>query len=280
LAVSRHEEDAVRANSLKQKLLRDEIGIGIILLSADPHVVGIAAGAGFDYVMADLEHTGATLREVEAVVRAADCAGIVPLARVAGPTKADILGVLETGVRGIMVPAVENAEEAKSAVAAARYAPLGRRGVYYMGYGSSYCRVSPADYFPRANEELLVILQIETVEGLRNLTDIAAVPDADCLLVGPGDLSASLGIPWEFEHPALWDAIGQVFDTARLHGKAAGLMPLNVEHARRAADRGGRLLIWGPDLALLQRAAHEDAARLQESLRWTPVRSSKGAGAE
>jgi 2-keto-3-deoxy-L-rhamnonate aldolase RhmA len=258
----------VRTNAVKRKLLRDEVAIGLIMLSADPHVVGIAAEAGYDYVMPDLEHTGITLRELEAVVRAADAAGIVPLVRVPGPRKQDILAVLETGVRGIMVPAVESAEEAREAVAAARYGPLGKRGVYYMGYGSDYGGVAPVDHFRTSNDELLIILQIETAKGVQHAGDIAGVPGVDCLLVGPGDLTQSLGVPWEFEHPAVWEAIRKSFHATRLHGKIAGIMPAGADHARRCVDEGARLLIWGPDLALLQRAAREDAAQLAELLSW------------
>jgi 2-keto-3-deoxy-L-rhamnonate aldolase RhmA len=261
----------MRPNPLKQKLHHDEVAAGLIMLSADPHIVGIAAGAGFDYVMPDMEHTGISLRELEAIVRAADGAGIVTVARTPGPTKPDILSALETGVRGIMVPAVESAEEAKLVVQNACYAPAGRRGVYYMGYSSAYGAVSPAEHFSTCNSELLIILQIETVKGVENAAEIAAVPGVDCLLVGPGDLSQSLGVPWEFEHRAVWDAIRETFRTARLYGKVPGIMPVGVDHAARCVEEGARLLIWGPDLALFQRAAREDAAALAARTRWKPV---------
>lgn len=270
----------MRTNAVKRKLIRDEAAIGLIMLSADPHVVGVAAQAGFDYVMPDLEHTGMTLRELEALVRAADACGIVPLVRVPGPSKRDILAVLETGVRGIMVPAVESVDEAKEVVAAARYGPQGRRGVYYLGYSSEYGGVPPAEHFRTCNEELLIILQIETAKGVQHAGEIAGVTGADCLLVGPGDLTQSLGVPWEFEHPAVWDAIRKTFHATRIHGKIAGIMPAGADHARRCLDEGARLLIWGPDLALLQRAATEDAAMLADCLRWQPAVRGGRAGSE
>ena len=261
----------MRPNTVKRNLLRDEVAIGLIMLSADPHVVGIAANTGYDYVMADLEHTGMTHRELESVVRAADVAGIVPMTRVAGSDKRDILAVLETGVRGIMVPAVETVEEAKSVVNAARYSPLGRRGVYYFGYPSEYGAVPPAEHFSGSNEELLIILQIETVRGVEHAAEIAAVPGVDCLFIGPGDLTQSLGVPWEFDHPALWEAVRKTFHATRLHGKIAGMMPVTIDHAERCAAEGARLMLWGPDLALMQRAAREDAAQLAGRLRWRPT---------
>jgi 4-hydroxy-2-oxoheptanedioate aldolase len=261
----------VRSNDLKKKLLRDETGVGLIMLSADPHVVGITAAAGYDYVMPDMEHTGISLRELESVVRAADVAGIATIARVPGPTKRDILSVLETGVQGIMVPFVESVVEAKSVVEAARYGPIGRRGMYYLGYASDYGRTPPADHFPRANEEVLIIIQIETAKGVQLAADIAAVPGVDCLLVGPGDLSQSLGVRWEFEHPAVWEAINSTFNATRMAGKIAGIMPAGLDYAARCEEAGARLMIWGPDLLMFQRAAQEDAAKIAEALHWKPV---------
>ncbi|MFN3653246.1 MAG: HpcH/HpaI aldolase family protein [Armatimonadota bacterium] len=260
----------MRPNPLKRKLLQDQIGLGLIMLSADPHVVGISAGAGYDYVMPDMEHTGLTLRELEGLVRAADAAGIACVARVPGSTKADILGALEAGVHGIMVPAVESAEEAAAVVRAARYGPEGARGVYYLGYGSAYGATAPTDYFRAANEELLIIVQIETAEGVARAREIAAVPGVDCLLVGPGDLTQSLGVAWQFGHDRVWSAIQETFQAARTAGKIAGIMPAGLDHAEQCVEAGARMLIWGPDLALFQRAAQEEAGKVQERLGWTP----------
>jgi 4-hydroxy-2-oxoheptanedioate aldolase len=264
----------MRANELKRKLLRDEVAIGLMMLSGDPHVPGITAGAGFDAIMPDMEHTSLSLRELETLVRASDAAGIVPTVRVAGSTKADILSVLETGVRGIMVPMVESAHEAAGVVAAARYGPEGRRGVYYIGYGSDYCGVPPAEHFATANRELLVIVQVESVQGVENAAAIAAVPGVDCVLIGPGDLSSALGVPWEFEHPKLWDAIRRTFDATRAAGKIAGIMPAGVDHGRRCVEAGARMILWGPELSLFQRAAASEAAALTEALGWR--RSAEG----
>jgi 2-keto-3-deoxy-L-rhamnonate aldolase RhmA len=260
----------MRHNLLKARLARDEVALGLMLMSGDPHVPGIAAAAGYEYVLADLEHTSLTLRELETLVRAADAAGIVPMTRVAGGRKQDLLAALETGVRGIMVPAVESAEEAREVVQAARYAPFGRRGVFYLGYTSEYAGIPPAEHFRTANEELLLILQVETSRGVLAAGEIAAVPGVDAVLIGPGDLSASLGVPWEWDHPALREAIDTTFLATRMHGKVAGIMPPTVEHAARAVDAGARLLLWGPDLALLLRAALEDVRRLTAALPWRP----------
>jgi 2-keto-3-deoxy-L-rhamnonate aldolase RhmA len=115
------------------------------------------------------------------------------------------------------------------------------------------------------------VVQIETAAGLENAGAIAAVPGVDCLLVGPGDLSQSLGVPWEFEHPDVWKGVRGTFLAARSGGKIAGIMPSGLGHARRCVEAGARMLIWGPDLLLFQRAAQTDATALAAGLPWTPV---------
>jgi len=260
----------MRPNALKQKLLRGEPAVGLMMLSTDIHTPGITAEAGYDTIMPDLEHTSLSLRDLEALVRASDAAGIVPTVRVAGSTKADLLSVLETGVRGIMVPAVESAEEAERVVQAVRYYPEGRRGMYYVGYSSDYGGLPAGAHFATANSELFVILQIETARGVENAGEIAAVPGVDCLLVGPGDLTQSLGVPLEWEHPAVWEAIRKTLEKARLYGKIGGVMPPSPDFGRRCREAGATFFLWGPDLAMFQRAAREDARTLSEAYGWKP----------
>src|SRR5438445_13677279 len=124
----------MRANATKEKLCRGEPVVGLMLLSADPHVVGVIAATGFDFVIFDLEHTSLSFERLERLVHAADAAGITPMTRVSSPSRTDILRALETGVRGLMVPMVESVAAAAEAARFARYSPAGERGVYFLGY--------------------------------------------------------------------------------------------------------------------------------------------------
>lgn len=260
----------MRANATKRKLIDGQVAAGLINLSADPHITGTIAAAGYDYVMYDLEHSSLTLQGLEAAVRAADAAGITPLARVAGPAKRDILAVLEAGVRGIMVPAVESAAEAEAVVQAARYHPEGARGVYYLGYGSDYGAKPAAEYFADANRELLIIAQVETAEGVRHAGEIAAVPGIDATLVGPGDLSQALGVPWQFDHPTVIAAIEETFRATQAAGKIAGIMPPHIHQAERWVETGANLIIWAQDMQVFRRALLQDVDLLRERLGWQP----------
>lgn len=261
----------MRRNRFKAKLLRDEIAVGVMTLSADLHAAGVLAEAGFDCVMPDQEHTSVSLGQLEALVRAADAAGIAPAVRVPGSRKPEILAALDTGVQAIMVPMVESAAEAARVAEVSRYAPEGTRGVFYLGYNAGYGSHSAPEHFASANRELLIIAQIESAAGVERAAEIAAIPGIDCLLVGPADLSQSLGVLWQFDHPALGEAIGAVFRAARGAGKVAGIMPAGIDHASWCVEQGARLLLWGPEMALLRRAAREDAALLRERLGWRPA---------
>lgn len=260
----------MKSNPVKRRLQSGEIQAGVFLISTDPQLVGVTAAAGFDYVMSDLEHGALSLRELEGVVRSADCAGCVPLTRVAGSEKRDILAVLETGVRGIMVPVVETAEQARRIVQISRYTPHGSRGAFYLSYGSEYCGISPEQHYRTANEELLIICQVETAAGVENAAEIAAVEGVDAVLIGPGDLTSSLGIPFQFEHEMMWQAIRRVFSAVLQAGKIAGIMPVTADYASRCAELGARLMLWGPDMLMYRRACRADVEELQQALNWSP----------
>src|SRR5947209_7656881 len=142
----------MRPNPTKEKLRRGEMAVGMMLLGADPHVVGVLAATGYDFVMFDMEHTSLSFERLERLVHAADAAGITPMTRVSSPSRTDILRALETGVRGLMVPMVESAAAAADAARFARYSPEGERGVYFLGYPSGYGGRTLAEHFAGTND--------------------------------------------------------------------------------------------------------------------------------
>ncbi len=243
---------------------------GVFVMANDPHVVGVIAAAGYDYVHFDMEHTTLDLGRLELLVRTADAAGITPMVRVASGEKAHVLAALEAGAQGIMVPMVETADEAADVVRVARYGPEGRRGVFYLGYGSSYGAMSPADHYASANRELLIAVQIESARGVENAAAIAAVPGVDSLFIGPGDLSQSMGIPGQWRDPRLGAAISQIIRAATGQGKIAGAMPPDLDLAAEWVGQGVRYLATGLDMLLLQRALRAETTDLRERLGWSP----------
>jgi 4-hydroxy-2-oxoheptanedioate aldolase len=206
----------------------------------------IAARAGFDWVLIDLEHGSGTEADLVGQLQAVDTTSTVSLVRIAWNELPRFKRTLDMGTSGIMIPYVNTAEEARQAVAAMRYPPEGRRGaarnIRANGFGQDL-----ATYFAEANEKLLTVVQIETVEAVSNAEDIAALPGVDVLFVGPFDLSVSMGIAGQMEHPEFRDALKRVIRACGEHGKSPGILLASAEQIPAAVADGFRFLAAGSD---------------------------------
>ncbi len=260
----------MRPNPTKEKLRRGELAVGMMMLSADPHGVGVIAATGYDFIMFDLEHTSLSYERLERLVHAADAAGITPMTRVSSGSRSDLLRALETGVRGLMVPMVESAAGMAEAARYARYHPDGERGVYFLSYPSGYGGGTLSEHFAATNDALLLIAQIESAAGAENAAAIAAVPGVDMLFIGPADLSQSLGIPGELGHERVLQATEATLAAARAAGKWSGVMGLNPANAARWAAQGAAFIVWHQEMTLFKRVLAEEAASIRSQLGWHP----------
>jgi 2-keto-3-deoxy-L-rhamnonate aldolase RhmA len=259
----------MRANATKEKLRRGEAVVGLMLLSGDPHVVGIMASVGFDFVIFDLEHTSLSYERLERLVHAADAAGITPMARVSSNSRSDILRTLETGARGLMVPMVESPAGAADAARFAHYHPEGERGAYFLGYPSHYGSGTLPEHFAASNDALLLIAQIETAAGVESAPAIAAVPGIDVLFVGPADLSQSLGVPGQLDHERVLQATEATLEAAQAAGKWGGV--IGPENAARWMPKGASFVVWHQEMTLFKQALAMQVAAIQSQSGWTPV---------
>jgi 4-hydroxy-2-oxoheptanedioate aldolase len=207
----------------------------------------VAWHGGFDAVWLDHEHAGLCTAQIEEAARAARGAGLDSFVRLAATDYAAVMRPLEAGAGGIMAAMVRSARQAEEIVTWARFHPRGLRGVNGSGVDGRYGRLSGADYFRKANEETVVGVQIECAEALEEVEKIAAVPDLDFLFIGPADLSQSLGIPCQWEHPRLWQAIERVARASAAHRVPWAILPLGAAHARRCVEMGCRMLSIGVD---------------------------------
>ncbi len=230
----------MRENPVKRKLADGGTSVGLIVAEFATTGIGrIAAGAGAEFVMFDMEHGGIDIGATKNVLAAARSSGVVPLVRTPSTGYHLISQPLDAGALGAMVPMVESSEQARQIVASAKYPPLGGRGVgvYYAD------DVEPgglAATLTRANEELVLIAQIETVAGVEHVEEIAAVDGIDVLWIGHFDLTTSLGAPgafWTAEHTA---AVDRVFEACHRHGKAVGTMANDVPDLLMLAEKGFR----------------------------------------
>jgi 2-dehydro-3-deoxyglucarate aldolase/4-hydroxy-2-oxoheptanedioate aldolase len=226
-------------------------------------VARLAAAAGAEFVLFDLEHTGYGIEHMRSVIAAARASEIVTLLRVADADYHLVAGGLDLGVQGVMVPAVESAEEARAVVAAARYPPLGRRG-FGITYRDEWEPEGVPATLEKANAETLVLVQIETAAGLEAVDEIAAVPGVDVLWIGHFDLTASLGIAGAFASEQYRDALDRVLAAGRRHGKPVGIVAGSVADGRALIDRGFRLVGYSFDLWIYQDALATALATLAE----------------
>lgn len=242
-------------NAFKAALARGELQIGLWSSLCSPIVAEIIGHSGFDWILVDTEHSPNEPPAVLAQLQAMQAGTATPIVRPAWNDPVLLKRLLDIGTQAVLVPFVQNAEEAAKAVAACRYPPAGIRGITVSGRGSRYGRVP--DYLKRADAEICVLVQVETGEALAQLESIASVDGVDGVFIGPADLSASLGHIGDPGHPEVQDAIKGAVERLAAVGKPAGILTPSEADARRYIEWGYRFVAVGSDLGLLTK--HADA---------------------
>ena len=223
----------------------------MINMTHNPAVAMIAKHAGADFLMADMEHGAQTFDSVIRIFTVCRAAGLMGLVRVPELSRAGVSKALDSGAEGVMVPMIESREQAERFVGWAKYPPLGARGLGSLGGHTAWRKTTDMPAFMEsANAGTLAIAQIETVKGLAALDEIAAVDGVDVLLVGPLDMSVSLGCPGEVEGPQVQEAIGRVASAAAKHGKIFGMCS-GTSLLAKWIPHGLRLMVSGLDSDLL-----------------------------
>ena len=235
--------------------------IGTWVMSASPVVAEAVGHAGFDWALLDMEHTAADLMEVMHMLQALSATKLVPVVRVPWNDAVMVKRALDAGAATVMFPFVQNAEEARRAVAATRYPPEGVRGMAGMTRASKYGTVP--NYLKTANAEVGVIVQLETRDAVLALEQIADVPGVDALFIGPADLSASLGHVGELTHPEVTDLMGRAAQRARAAGKPIGTLGGTPEMVAQYRAAGFDYVALSSDLGLLMRGAQTALAALR-----------------
>ena len=245
-------------NRAKARLREGRVAIGTMVSELrTEEIAHLLAAAGFDFLVIDTEHASANWETVQTVSRAARSAGIAPLVRVTDNVYALTARALDAGALGVMVPHVETAADAREIVRCVKYPPDGERGFGLRPAVTDYGQVSPAQAMAWSNAETLVLAQIESGRSLDNLDDIAAVPGIDVLLVGPSDLSVSLGVPGDLMHQKMQDAYRHVAEVAARHGIAGGLHPGDLKVVECGHAVGMRCLMLSSDIRMLLGAARQ-----------------------
>lgn len=243
----------LRPNKLKRALADGTPAFGLINSVPAPLLVEMLGYAGYDFVIIDLEHSCTNLETVEHALRAAECSGTTSLVRVPGPDPHIILRVLDAGAQGVVIPHVTSAEEARIAVSASRYHPLGSRGIS-GGRMTGFGTLGLKDYFAMANDEILVAAMIEDRAGVDAIDAILAVPGIDLVMEGAVDLSQSLGVPGDPLHPDVQAALAHLADRSQAAGVPFCAVPRADGQIEAWRRRGVNSFLVGDDRGVAFRA--------------------------
>ena len=254
--------NSLPVNTFKQALNANRRQVGLWVTIAHQQVAEAAATCGFDWLLFDMEHSPTDLYDVGQQLLAVRGTPSAAIVRVPILDMAWIKRVLDAGAPNIMVPNVRNADEARDAVAYTRFAPEGLRGVAGSTRAGNYGRYK--DYMARANDEIGLVLQLESQEALDNLDEICRVPGVDAVFIGPSDLAASLGYRGQSGHPVVQAAIAQAFKTANAAGKAAGVLAGDGK-ADHYFEGGATMVGVGIDLYLMMAGADAVAAKYRQA---------------
>lgn len=251
---------------MKYKLKENQVSLGSWITLGHQGIAEIFTNAGFDWLVVDLEHSTITIAQAGELIRTIDLAGASPLVRLTSNDANQVKRVMDAGAHGIVVPMVNSAQDAEYAVAATRYAPRGHRGVGLaraQQYGSGF-----KDYLQWQQDGPVVIVQIEHQAALDNIEAIVSVPGVDGFIIGPYDLSCSMGIPGEFERPEFQTAMRQILTTGLRFGCPAGLhiVEPDTEKIRQAIDEGYRFIAYSVDIRMLDVSARAGVSAVKEML--------------
>ena len=242
----------MRHNAIKEDVLAGRTVAGAMVFEFfSPGMSAILANAGCRFVLYDMEHTGLGFETLKWLFSSCRGLPIEPMVRVPRGEYTWLARALDLGARGVMIPMVESAEQARRIVEACRYPPAGRRGAAFGFAQDDYTGGDVGEKVRVANARTMVIAQIETERGLERVEEIAAVDGVDVLWVGHFDLSNFLGIPGRFDDPGFDAAMRRVAEVARRHGKAAGFMATDRAWIDRVRAMGYSMIAVGTDPGLL-----------------------------
>ena len=253
----------MRTNTVKETLRRGKPSFGTWLSLGNLHATRVLARSGFEWLTLDIEHSAFDWSQAAALFAAVADAGCIPLARVPEGDHYCIKRVLDAGAFGIVVPMVDTVEQARTAIAAAKYPPVGNRsvggGMHALNFGAA-----AGDYYERANDEILVVLQTESPTGVKNAEAIYSLPGCDAIFIGPNDLRFNMrtpdgGKPTDQQHEAM---IQEVIRIGKQVGTPTGIHAMDPESALKRAEQGMQFIAVGSDLRMMNAEVQETVKTL------------------
>ena len=254
----------MRINTVKQALKEGKAQFGCnTSMLRSPEVPRILAAAGLHWSYLDSEHGGFDLETLQDLIRAANEAGLCPIVRVADLQYPLVARALDCGAQGVLFPRVESPELLEKAISWTRFPPEGVRGYGLQPTHVGYEAVGMPDIIAHSNANTMVVLQIETKTALERIDELLSVPKIDAVMIGPADLSISLGVAGQFEHPTLVAAIEKIRDACKRHGIAPGIHMRSLKLVQYWRDRGMLFLSCSSEIGFMLEKATETVAALK-----------------
>ncbi|MCL5075693.1 MAG: aldolase/citrate lyase family protein [Chloroflexi bacterium] len=256
----------MRPNRLRGVLAQGKAVFGTMLQELrSPAVPIILANAGLDFIFVDMEHGAYNMETIADLIKVIRLTGVCPLVRVPNDEYPWIARALDAGAEGVMVPRVETRDQVERIVRYAKYPPVGERGCSVVKGHNDYRTADQLEFTRHANQENLIIIQIERQRAVENIDDLLSVPGVDAAVIGPNDLALSYGVPEDLSNPLLADACQKVVDASRRHGCFSGMHVGDVQTLKFWMAKGMRVIVYWTDIGMLAAASVKGLAELRQS---------------
>lgn len=256
----------MHTNFVKHKLRAGQVSIGTMMFEFNTTgIARLAANAGAEFALFDMEHSGWSTESIRMLIATTPKPNLIPIVRIPATEYHFVARVLDMGAMGVMIPMCEDAEQARLLASSAKYPPIGRRGAAFTIAHDDYQSAPIPDIVQSANDEVLLIAQIETARGLDNVEQIAAMPEIDALWLGLYDLTNSLGVPGQMQHPQVVAATERFLAACQANQKAPAVLVMSVAEGRAQIQRGFKMIAYSGDLWLYQAALRRGLAELKSA---------------
>ncbi|GLB60905.1 HpcH/HpaI aldolase family protein [Cytobacillus sp. NCCP-133] len=246
----------MKKNKLKEKIKKKQPVFGMFASIPHPIMVELIGHAEFDFVIIDYEHTSTNMETIEEMVRAAELVGITPLVRISKVDRIEILKVLDCGAQGIVIPSVTQKEQIEKAINYAFYHPIGMRSLN-SGRPGLFAKYSLRDYISKANEEIMIVPMIESLEGIQGSESILSLPQVSFVLEGAADLSQSLAVPWETDHLEVQNHLEKLYEVSKHCNVPYAIVSRHPNNHRKWLEKGVHIFVLGDERGTAFRAYME-----------------------
>src|SRR5665648_281471 len=258
----------LKENRMKRKLKNGDVVIGTWILGIrTPYITKMIANAGFDYVQIDMEHSGMSIETVADLCFTASLSGLVPIVRPSGKAPYLVSRPLDCGAFGLLIPHVDEPEEAEAIVRWAKYPPLGERGAMLQGLPAGFEKRDCKEFVHTTNEETFISVQIESKKGIKNIDSILSVEGVDAAVIGRGDMALDLGFPGQELHPKVIECVEILIDACQRHGKIPCMLMPDMETAAYWIKKGIRHVTFGSEFTILMQTYQKAASDLRSVIK-------------